>query len=145
MVVPNSAIVNSASVYPLLSKMGLHSFKYSIVCIYVILQFITPASDTLGGLSGNDSIVRASIASLDAPSGLLFTWATMNYLMNIPTGRLYLPRFGLLHSLNREDSLGKELRLSARLSWTSFFSTSTRIAQLFRVEVMSNDSGMQFN
>jgi hypothetical protein len=115
--------------------MDLVKFKYAMVSLYVISQFITPASDSLGGLSGNDSIARACLASLDASSGLLFAWAALNFVTNCKSGWFYLPRFSYLQTVNLEEFTATQLHLSSRTSWKSLFSTSTRVAKLYRIEV----------
>jgi hypothetical protein len=115
--------------------MDLVKFKYAMVSVYVISQFITPASESLGGLSGNDSIARACLASLDASSGLLIVWAALNYITNCKSGWFHLPRFQYLHTVHLDEFRATQLHLSSRTSWKSFFSTSTRVAKLYRIEV----------
>lgn len=115
--------------------MVVTAFKYVVLSLYVFAQLATPATDSLGGVSGNDSILRACIASLDASSGLLFLWAIFNYTFEIDRSWIYLSRFTFLHSYKYDDALGTNLRLSARTSWAQFSSTTIRVAKLFEIEV----------
>ncbi|KAH8703675.1 hypothetical protein BGW36DRAFT_355088 [Talaromyces proteolyticus] len=109
------------------------SFESLVLVVYTIIQFLTPGAESVGGLSGNDSIFRASIACLDAPSGLLFIWAVSDFILHLdPNSRFRLARFGLLHMRDSHDR-GTRLRISTRLSPLQFFSTSTRIAKLYVV------------
>ncbi|KAL4820345.1 hypothetical protein BDW67DRAFT_172590 [Aspergillus spinulosporus] len=85
--------------------------------ITIALQILTAATDSFCGLSGQDSVVRAILAPLDAASGLLIFLALLHYFGFIRDGFiLNLPRWSLLHA-TADRQIEKPTRI-AILQWT---------------------------
>ena len=108
------------------------TFQWGLTAANIMLQFANVATDTLGGLSGQDSIVRASLTPLDASAGLLFLLATCNFVFDpARTSRWCLSRWSLLHS----KDLTTRLKLSMRSSWLQITSTTKFVARVKVLQV----------
>lgn len=117
-----------------MSSHEVSGFQWALSAANVVLQFANVATDSLCGLSGQDSIVRASVTSLDSSAGLLFLWATLNFIY--PPGRnsrFCLSRWALLHPTPADSS--RRLKLSMRSSWLQITSTTKRVARIKVLQV----------
>lgn len=127
--------------------MSSESFRYAATALLGIFQFVPLATDTLGGLSGNDSIARASLAALDWTSGLLLVFAMLNFSFPYDpqaAGRrsnrapwYHIPRFEKLHSQHLDSVRGTQIRMTCRTNWRQLFTSEVRVADLYRLQVMS--------
>jgi hypothetical protein len=119
---------NRLTMYPFVFS----TFQWGLTAANIMLQFANVATDTLGGLSGQDSIVRASLTPLDASAGLLFLLATCNFVFDpARTSRWCLSRWSLLHS----KDLTTRLKLSMRSSWLQITSTTKFVARVKVLQV----------
>ncbi|KAL3429066.1 hypothetical protein BDV09DRAFT_203323 [Aspergillus tetrazonus] len=105
------------------------SITLAITAITIASQILTAATDTFCGLSGQDSVVRAILAPLDATSGLLIFLALLHYFGFIRDGFiLNLPRWSLLHA-TADVQRTPSVEFAIRTDWRQI-EKPTRIANL---------------
>ena len=101
--------------------------RFLLILFIMSTQLMLFGTESLGGVSGQDSIIRSSIASLDLSGGLLFLNAAYEYVFN--PGRhsyMHIPRWRLLHS--RGEDLTDVIRITTRTRWLPVFAPSKRRA-----------------
>ena len=108
--------------------------QYLSPLVMATLSFVTQVavfpSDSMGGLSGQDSVVRALFASLDTTAGLLYSCAIFNFIFDPPDGSfLALARWRQCHSHYPRD-IARLIRLSVRAKWYDLFTLKKRVAEV---------------
>lgn len=88
-----------------------------IVGVAVLMsQFFLFATDSMAGLSGQDSIIRAGLSSLDTTAGLFFSCAIANLVLDPEHGQKYsLNRWRRNHSKITDRTTF--MKISLRVKW----------------------------
>jgi len=109
---------------------ALEDPRLFLTALTVFPQLLLFGTDTLGGVSGQDSIIRSSIAALDLSGGLLFLNASYEFIFEPgKDSYLHIPRWGMLHSRGYHD-LSNEMKITTRTRWLPVFSLSQRSARV---------------
>ena len=96
----------------------------------IAFQLITIASEDFGGLSGQDSIIQAFVATFDASTGLLFTLAACHFVFDrTPVELFNLPRWRLLHS--RPGDTHEQIKINFRPSPWHLTQKVDRVGRLY--------------
>jgi len=110
------------------ARMSLQIFKTILSSLNIAAQGWVATSSGFGGVSGQDSILSACVASLDPSLGLLFLWGLLNLITDGKNPRVYTSRWGMLHS--DSSCIRQRFKLSLRTSWWKL-SSSTRRAEVY--------------
>jgi hypothetical protein len=109
--------------------MGTITFTTVLAGANAISQIVVASSDSFGGVSGQESIMRACVASLDASTGLLYFGGLLNFITEPnEDSAIRISRWSLLHSDKWSQS--KSLKISVRTSWLNAFEKPTRTARV---------------
>ena len=85
--------------------------------VVVLVQFFPITNGTLGGVSGQDSIWRAALSSLDHSLGMTFFVGLCNMVFE-PSPRLRSRNWDLLHTRIGESV--SSIEINYRHEWSAF-------------------------
>lgn len=106
------------------------------VCLSLALQIVAIVSEDFCGVSGQDSIIQAFVATFDASTGILFSIAAFQFFFERePWEALKMPRWRLLHS--KLEDTHKQIRISFRESPWHLTRKADRIGRLYRPSTVS--------
>jgi len=109
---------------------ALEDPRLLLTALTAIPQLLLFGTDTLGGVSGQDSIIRSSIAALDISGGLLYLNGAYEFIFTPgKDSYLHIPRWSMLHSDVYRD-ISNEMKVTTRTRWLPVFAPSQRSARL---------------
>ena len=100
-----------------------------LTALTVFPQLLLFGTDTLGGVSGQDSIIRSSIAGLDLSAGLIFLNGLVQFVFEPGNDSyLHIPRWRMLHPQFHNSS--NKMKITTRTRWLPVFAPSQRSARI---------------
>ena len=101
-----------------------------LTALTIFPQLLLFGTDTLGGVSGQDSIIRSTIAALDISAGLIYLNGVYEFVFTpAKDSYLHIPRWGKLHSAEYNATSNK-MQITTRTRWLPVFALSQRSARL---------------
>src|SRR5438445_10024341 len=100
---------------------ALEDPRLFLTVLIAIPQLLFFGTDTLGGVSGQDSIIRSSVAALDISAGLIILNGAYEFIFKPgKDSYLHVPRWGMLHPRGYQN-LSNKMKITTRTRWLPVF------------------------